>query len=56
MYVRVSLCVFLFLFFFFSNSYARVSVWVFVSGNGSVVRYEVSSAQFGCGREHNKTD
>lgn len=26
---------------FFSNSYARVSVWVFVAGNGSVVRYEV---------------
>lgn len=33
-------CVVVFLFFY---SYARVSVWVFVAGNGSVVRYEVFS-------------
>lgn len=27
-----------------------------VSGDGRVVRYKVSSAQFGCGSEHNETD
>lgn len=27
-----------------------------VSGDGRVVRYEVSSAQFGCGSEHNESD
>lgn len=26
-----------------------------VSGDGRVVRYEVSSAQFGCGSEHNES-
>lgn len=27
-----------------------------VSGDGRAVRYKVSSAQFGCGSEHNETD
>lgn len=27
-----------------------------MSGDGRVVRYEVSSAQFGCGSEHNESD
>lgn len=27
-----------------------------VSGDGRVVRYEVSSAQFGCGSEHDESD
>lgn len=34
----------------------RVSLCGLVSGDGRVVRYEVSAAQFGCGSEHNESD
>lgn len=34
----------------------RAHLCGFVSGDGRVVRYEVSCAQFGCGSEHNESD
>lgn len=34
----------------------RTQLCGLVSGDGRVVRYKVSSAQFGCGSEHNETD
>lgn len=38
------MCEFAWVFVFVSNTYARVCVWACVSGDGSVVRYQASSA------------
>lgn len=40
----------------FVCSYASTFLCGLMSGDGRVVRYEVSSAQFGCGSEHNESD
>lgn len=51
----VFVCVFFF-FFGWLCAAMRAHLCGFMSGDGRVVRYEVSSAQFGCGSEHNESD